>query len=394
MAQGTHYLQIPGPSPVPERIQRAIDRQVIDHRSAVFQKLGQEVLEAIKEPFGTKGSVIIYPASGTGAWEAAIANTLSSGDKVLMVETGQFAVLWSQIAKRWGLQVELLETDWRHGVNPAEIEAKLAEDKSHTIKAVMVVHNETATSCASDIGAVRKAMDSARHPALLMIDSVSALASMPVKQDEWGVDVVVSGSQKGMMMPPGLAFTGISQKALAATKTGNLPRSYWDWNEMLKFNENGFFPYTPAINLLYGLKEALAMLREEGLDNVFARHERLAAATRAAVQAWGLELQCADPKAYSPVLTTVRMPNGFDADAFRKTTLEHFNISLGMGLGRVLGKAFRIGHLGDINELTLMAALSGVEMGLKVAGVPYKAGGVLAAMDVLTGESKKLRLSA
>jgi alanine-glyoxylate transaminase/serine-glyoxylate transaminase/serine-pyruvate transaminase len=394
MAQGTHYLQIPGPSPIPERIQRAIDRQVIDHRSAVFQKLGQEVLEAIKEPFGTKGPVIIYPASGTGAWEAAIANTLSAGDKVLMVETGQFAVLWSQIARRWGLQVELLETDWRHGVNPAEIEAKLAEDKSHAIKAVMVVHNETATSCASDIAAVRKAMDAARHPALLMIDSVSALASMPVRQDEWGVDVVVSGSQKGMMMPPGLAFTGISQKALAATKTSNLPRSYWDWNEMLKFNENGFFPYTPAINLLYGLKEALAMLREEGLDNVFARHERLAAATRAAVQGWGLELQCADPKAYSPVLTTVRMPNGFDADAFRKSTLEHFNISLGMGLGRVLGKAFRIGHLGDINELTLMAALSGVEMGLKVAGVPYKAGGVLAAMDVLTGETKKLRLSA
>ena len=394
MAQGMHYLQIPGPSPVPERIQRAIDHQVIDHRSPTFQKLGKEILEAIKEPFGTRQPVVIFPASGTGAWQAAIANTLSAGDRVLMVETGQFAVLWSQIAKRWGLQVDLLETDWRHGVNPAEIEGRLAEDKSHAIKAVMVVHNETATSCATDIAAVRKAMDAAHHPALLMIDSVSALASMPVEQDAWGVDVVVSGSQKGMMMPPGLAFTGISQKALAASKTNNLPRSYWDWAEMLKFNENGFFPYTPAINLLYGLKEALAMLREEGLENVFARHQRLAAATRAAVQAWGLELQCADPKAYSPVLTAVRMPAGFDADAFRKVTLEHFNISLGMGLGRVLGKVFRIGHLGDINELTLMAALSGVEMGLKIGEVPYKAGGVLAAMDVLTGESKKLRLSA
>jgi alanine-glyoxylate transaminase/serine-glyoxylate transaminase/serine-pyruvate transaminase len=389
-----HFLQIPGPSPVPERIQRAIDHQVIDHRSATFQNLGKEVLEAIKVPFGTRQPVIIFPASGTGAWEAAIANTLSAGDKVLMVETGQFAVLWGQIAKRWGLQVEMIDTDWRHGVNPAEIEARLAEDKSHAIKAVMVVHNETATSCASDIGAVRAAMDAVHHPALLMIDSVSALASMPVKQDEWGVDVVVSGSQKGMMMPPGLAFTGISQKALAASKTNNLPRSYWDWAQMLKFNENGFFPYTPAINLLYGLKASLDMLREEGLENVFARHRRLAAATRAAVQGWGLELQCADPKDYSPVLTTVRMPSGFDADSFRNAALDRFNISLGMGLGRLLGKAFRIGHLGDINELTLMAALSGVEMGLTVAGVPHKAGGVLAAMNILTAEDGKLRLSA
>ena len=394
MAQGTHYLQIPGPSPVPERIQRAIDHQVVDHRGPVFQKLGEEVLEAIKEPFGTRGPVIIFPASGTGAWEAAIANTLSAGDTVLMAETGQFAVLWATIARRWGLKVDMLETDWRHGVDPAAVEAKLAEDKSHTIKAVMVVHNETATSCATDIGAIRKALDAAHHPALLMIDSVSALASMPVKQDEWGVDVVVSGSQKGMMMPPGLAFTGVSQKALAATRTSNLPKSYWDWNEMLKFNVNGFFPYTPAITLLYGLKAALDMLREEGLANVFARHERLAAATRACVQAWGLELQCADPKAYSPVLTAMRMPAGHDADTFRKVALENFNISLGMGLGKVLGKVVRIGHLGDINELTLMAALSGVEMSLTVAGVPHKSGGVLAAMNVLTGESKKLRLSA
>jgi alanine-glyoxylate transaminase/serine-glyoxylate transaminase/serine-pyruvate transaminase len=308
-----------------------------------------------------------------------------------MVETGQFAVLWSRIAERWGLKVDMIPTDWRHGADPAAIGAKLAADKAHAIKAVMVVHNETATSCASDIGAIRKAMDAANHPALLMIDSVSALASMPVKQDEWEVDVVVSGSQKGMMMPPGLAFTGISQKALAASRTNNLPRSYWDWNEMLHFNRDGFFPYTPAISLLYGLKASLDMLREEGLANVFARHERLAAATRACVQAWGLELQCADPKAYSPVLTAMRMPDGFDADTFRKVALEHFNIALGKGLGRVEGKVVRIGHLGDINELMLMGALAGVEMTLKVAGVPHKAGGVQTAMDYLAAESRKRR---
>jgi alanine-glyoxylate transaminase/serine-glyoxylate transaminase/serine-pyruvate transaminase len=391
MAQGTHYLQIPGPSPIPERIQRAIDRQVIDHRSATFQKLGKEVLEAIREPFGTRQPVIIFPASGTGAWEAAIANTLSAGDKVLMVETGQFAVLWSQIARRWGLQVELLETDWRHGVNPAEIEAKLAEDKSHAIKAVMVVHNETATSCASDIAAVRKAMDSAHHPALLMIDSVSALASMPVKQDEWGVDVVVSGSQKGMMMPPGLAFTGVSQKALAASKTSNLPRSYWDWEAMLKFNENGFFPYTPAINLLYGLKEALAMLREEGLENVFARHHRLAEATRRAVRTWrqndGPEMFCIDPAGHSDTVTAVLLPEGYDADAMRQVCLDKFNVSLGGGLGNLKGRLFRIGHLGDLNEAMVLGSLAAVEMALDLTGVPHGKGGVVSAMEYLTSNA-------
>jgi alanine-glyoxylate transaminase/serine-glyoxylate transaminase/serine-pyruvate transaminase len=392
MAHGHHFLQIPGPSPVPERIQRAIDRQVIDHRGPEFQALGHVVLEGIREVFGTTGPVIIYPASGTGAWEAAIVNTLSPGDKVLMAETGQFANLWQKLAMRWGITVDFIPGDWRHGIDVAAIAAKLAEDKSHTIKAVMVVHNETSTGCLSDIAAVRKAMGS--HPALLMVDTISSLGSAPVRHEAWGADVTVSGSQKGLMLPPGLSFTAISDKAIAASKTNTLPRSYWDWSEMLQFNAKGFFPYTPASTLLYGLKEALAMLREEGLDNVFGRHQRLAAACRAAVKGWGLEILCQDPKVYSPILTGVVLPAGHDADNFRNIALEQFNISYGAGLGKVAGKVFRIGHLGDCNELTLMAALCATEMTLKLAGVPHKAGGVAAAMASFTDDNKKLRLSA
>jgi alanine-glyoxylate transaminase / serine-glyoxylate transaminase / serine-pyruvate transaminase len=394
MAHGQHFLQIPGPSPVPERILRAIDRQVIDHRGPDFQKLGHEVLEAIKPVFGTKGPVIIFPASGTGAWEAAIVNTLSPGDHVLMAETGQFATLWRKLAGRFGVEVDFLPGDWRHGVDAAAIEAKLAADKGHAIKAVMVVHNETSTGCLSDIAAVRKAIDSAKHPALLMVDTISSLGSAPVKHDGWQVDVTVSGSQKGLMLPPGLSFTAVSEKALAAGKTNALPRSYWDWQEMITFNAKGFFPYTPATTLLYGLREALAMLAEEGLENVFARHQRLAAACRAAVKGWGLEILCADPAVYSPILTGVMMPAGHDADAFRKVALDNFNISYGAGLGKVAGKVFRIGHLGECNELTLMAALCATEMSFTLTQVPHKAGGVAAAMASLTEDGTALRLSA
>ena len=394
MPHGQHFLQIPGPSPVPERVLRAIDRQVIDHRGPEFQKLGTEVLQAIKPVFGTTQPVIIFPASGTGAWEAAIVNTLSPGDHVLMAETGQFATLWRKLAGRFGIEVDFLPGDWRHGVDAAAIEAKLAEDKAHIIKAVMVVHNETSTGCLSDIAAVRKAIDSTRHPALLMVDTISSLGSAPVKHDAWQVDVTVSGSQKGLMLPPGLSFNAVSEKALAASKTNKLSRSYWDWQEMISFNAKGFFPYTPSTNLLYGLKEALAMLNEEGLDNVFARHQRLAAACRAAVKGWGLEILCADPAVYSPILTGVVMPAGHDADAFRKVALENFNISYGAGLGKVAGKVFRIGHLGDCNEPTLMGALAATEMTLTLMQVPHKAGGVAAAMASLTENANALRLSA
>jgi alanine-glyoxylate transaminase/serine-glyoxylate transaminase/serine-pyruvate transaminase len=392
MAHGQHFLQIPGPSPVPERIQRAIDHQVIDHRGPQFQALGHAVLEGIREVFGTTGPVIIYPASGTGAWEAAIVNTLSPGDKVLMAETGQFATLWQKLATRWGITVDFISGDWRHGVDAAAIAAKLAEDKAHAIKAVMVVHNETSIGCLSDIAAVRTAMGS--HPALLMVDTISSLGSAPVRHDAWGADVTVSGSQKGLMLPPGLSFTAVSDKAIAASRTNTLPRSYWDWSEILQFNAKGFFPYTPASTLLYGLKEALTMLNEEGLENVFARHQRLAAACRAAVKGWGLEILCQDPKVYSPILTGVVLPAGHDADNFRNIALEQFNISYGAGLGKVAGKVFRIGHLGDCNELTLMAALCATEMTLKLAGVPHKAGGVAAAMASFTDDNKTLRLSA
>lgn len=380
---GRHFLHIPGPSPVPERVLRAMDRQVIDHRGPEFGALGREVLEGCRTIFRTKGPVVIYPGSGTGAWEATIVNTLSSGDRVLMFETGHFATLWRQMAARWGIEVEFVPGDWRHGVDPALVEAKLAEDRGHSFKAVMVVHNETSTGVTSRIPAIRKAIDAAGHPALLLVDTISSLGSVDYRHDEWGVDVTVSGSQKGLMLPPGLGFTAISDEARAAGRSNNIPRSYWDWEEMLKPNANGYFPYTPATNLLYGLREAVAMMLEEGLDNVFARHQRLAAATRAAVEAWGLEVLCQNPDEYSPVLTAVMMPDGKGADAFRALVLEKFDMSLGAGLSKLADKIFRIGHLGETNDLTLMGALSGVEMGLAAAGVPHQRGGVLAAMASL-----------
>ncbi|GGF68070.1 serine--glyoxylate aminotransferase [Azorhizobium oxalatiphilum] len=384
---GRHFLQIPGPSPVPERLLRAMSMQVIDHRSAEFGALGKQVLEGCQAIFKTSGPVVIYPSSGTGAWEAAIANTLSPGDKVLMVETGHFATLWRNMAARLGIEVDFIGGDWRHGADPAALEARLAEDNAHAIKAVMVVHNETSTGVTSRIPEIRKAIDAAAHPALLMVDTISSLGSVDYRHDEWQVDVTVSCSQKGLMLPPGLGFNALSQKAIAASKTNSLRRSYWDWEEMLKPNANGFFPYTPATNLLYGLREAIAMLLEEGLDEVFDRHRRLAAATRAAVGAWGLEVLCQDPREYSPVLTAVVMPPGHDADAFRKVVLEKYNMSLGAGLSKLAGKVFRIGHLGECNDLTLIGALSGVEMGLAAAGVPHRRGGVQAAMDELEGRS-------
>jgi alanine-glyoxylate transaminase/serine-glyoxylate transaminase/serine-pyruvate transaminase len=388
---GHHFLQIPGPSPVPDRILRAIASPVIDHRGPDFARLGKEVLAGCQRVFQTSGPVIIYPSSGTGAWEAAIVNTLSPGDKVLMAETGHFSMMWQQMAARWGIEVDLIAGDWRRGVDPAAVEAKLAADPAHKIKAVMVVHNETSTGVTSRIAAVRKAIDAARHPALLLVDTISSLGSADYRHDEWGVDVTVCCSQKGLMLPPGLGFTAISDKARAAAKTNKMPRSYWDWEEMLKPNASGFFPYTPATNMLYGLREAIAMLLEEGLDNVFARHMRLAAATRAAVRAWGLEIFCQEPTEYSPVLTAVLMPAGHNADRFREVVLENFNMSLGAGLSKVAGKLFRIGHLGECNELTLMGALTGVEMGLGLAGVPHKAGGVAAARDYLTKSSNETR---
>ncbi len=360
-----------------------MDMPVIDHRSAEFAALGKAVLDGSKAIFKTSSDVIIFPSSGTGAWEAAIVNTLSPGDKVLMVETGHFATLWRQMAARWGIEVDFIPGDWRRGVDPAMIEEKLTQDKAHAFKAVMVVHNETSTGATSRIGEVRAAIDRAKHPALLMVDTISGLGSADFRFDEWQVDVAVSCSQKGFMLPPGLGFNAISAKARAAAKTNKMPRSYWDWEEMLKPNANGFFPYTPATNLLYGLREAIAMLLEEGLDQVFARHQRLAAATRAAVNHWGLEVLCQEPKDFSPVLTAVLMPPGYDADQFRKVVLDNYNMSLGSGLSKVAGKVFRIGHLGECNELTLMAALTGVEMGLRVAGVPHRSGGVDAAMKLL-----------
>jgi alanine-glyoxylate transaminase / serine-glyoxylate transaminase / serine-pyruvate transaminase len=385
--QGHHFLQIPGPSPVPERVLRAMDRQVIDHRGPEFQRLGLAVLEGCKAIFKTSGPVVVYPSSGTGAWEAAIVNTLSPGDNVLMVETGHFATLWRQMAGRWGIEVDFIAGDWRHGVDPAVIEAKLVEDRFRGIKAVMVVHNETSTGVTSRIADVRKAIDAAGHPALLLVDTISSLGSADYRHDEWGVDVTVSCSQKGLMLPPGLGFTAMSEKALAASKTNKMPRSYWDWQEMLKPNASGFFPYTPATTLIYGLSEAITMLLEEGLDRVFARHQRLGAATRAAVRGWGLEVLCLDPAEYSPVLTAVLMPPGHDADAFRKVVLENYNMSLGTGLAKLAGKVFRIGHLGECSDLILLGALTGVEMGLAAAGVPHRAGGVAAAMRELEAGS-------
>ncbi|MBV8925071.1 MAG: alanine--glyoxylate aminotransferase family protein [Bradyrhizobium sp.] len=385
--QGRHFLQIPGPSPVPDRVLRAMDMPVIDHRSARFAELAKTVFEGCQKIFQTQGPVIIFPSSGTGAWEAAIVNTLSPGDKVLMAETGHFATLWRNMAVRWGIDVEFMPGDWRHGADPAAIEARLAEDDSYAIKAVMVVHNETSTGATSRIAEIRAALDRTGHSALLLVDTISSLGSVDYRHDEWNVDVTVSCSQKGFMLPPGLGFNAISQKARAAAKTNRMPRSYWDWEEMLKPNASGFFPYTPATNLLYGLREAIAMLLEEGLANVFARHQRLAAAARAAVTHWGLEVLCQDPAEYSPVLTAVSMPPGHDADQFRKVVLESSNMSLGSGLGKVAGKVFRIGHLGECNELTLLGALSGVEMGLAAAGVPHRSGGVEAAIKSLEERS-------
>ncbi|MCZ8314057.1 aminotransferase class V-fold PLP-dependent enzyme [Phreatobacter sp.] len=386
---GRHFLQIPGPSPVPERILSAIARQTIDHRGPDFGKLGLRVLDGMRTIFKTKGHVVIYPASGTGAWEAALANTLSPGDKVLMVETGHFATLWKTMAAKLGVEAVFIPSDWRAGADVAAIEAALREDKTHAFKAVCVVHNETSTGCTSRIDEVRKAIDAAGHPALLMVDTISSLASVDYRHDEWGVDVTVAGSQKGLMLPPGLSFNAVSEKALAASKTSRLPKSFWGWEEMIAAGKSGYFPYTPATNLLYGLDEAIKMLHEEGLDSVFARHLRHGEATRRAVAAWGLENLCTNPKHFSPVLTAVVMPEGHDADKLRSVILDAFDMSLGTGLSKVAKKVFRIGHLGDINDLTLIGTLAGVEMGLGLAGVPHKAGGVAAAMAYLADSKRE-----
>jgi alanine-glyoxylate transaminase / serine-glyoxylate transaminase / serine-pyruvate transaminase len=383
MPAGRHFLQIPGPTNLPDRVLRAIDMPTIDHRGPEFQVLAKDVLEGMKRIFRTRHPVVIFPASGTGAWEAALVNTLSPGDKVLMSETGHFASLWFRMAKKLGLEIDMIPGDWRHGADAAEIESRLKADKSHAIKAVCVVHNETSTGVTTRIPLVRKAIDAAKHPALLLVDTISSLASIDYRHDEWGVDVTVGGSQKGLMLPPGLSFNATSEKSLAASKAAKLPRSFFGWDEMISANANGWFPYTPSTNLLYGLREAIAMLEEEGLPNVFARHDRHAEATRRAVRAWGLEVLCQDPDEYSSSLTAVMMPPGHDSDALRKIILERFDMSLGMGLSKLQGKVFRIGHLGSLNDLTLMGTLSGVEMGLELAGVPHRKGGVLAAMEHL-----------
>jgi alanine-glyoxylate transaminase/serine-glyoxylate transaminase/serine-pyruvate transaminase len=384
---GRHFLQIPGPTNVPDRVLRAMDRPTIDHRGPEFARISTEIFERLRPVFGTQGPVIVFPSSGTGAWEAAIVNTLKAGDKVLMFETGQFATLWKRIAERLGLVVDFVAGDWRHGVDPAVVETRLTEDRDGAVKAVMVVHNETSTGVTSRIPLIRQAMDRVRHGALLMVDTISSLASIDYRHAEWGVDVTVGCSQKGLMLPPGLGMNAVSDKALAAAKHGGMPRSYWDWEDMIKNNASGFFPYTPATNLLYGLREALVMLGEQGLPAVFARHARHAEATRRAVRAWGLEILCAEPAEYSSVLTAVMMPAGHDAEAFRAAVLSRFDMSLGVGLGRLAGKVFRIGHLGDFNDLTLVATLGGVEMGLRVAGVPHQSGGTAEAMTFLAGAS-------
>jgi alanine-glyoxylate transaminase/serine-glyoxylate transaminase/serine-pyruvate transaminase len=394
-ASGRHFLQIPGPTNVPERVLRAIDRATIDHRGPEFQRLGQEVLAGLKQVFKTQSPVVIFPASGTGAWEAALVNTLSPGDRVLMYETGHFATLWQTMARRLQLQPEFITGDWRHGADASAIEARLAEDRAHEIKAVCVVHNETSTGAVTRVADVRNAVDRARHPALFMVDTISSLASIDYRHEEWGVDVTVGGSQKGLMLPPGLSFNALSPKALSVSNQAKLPRSYWSWEEMLGPNKNGFFPYTPATNLLYGLRESLHMLiEEEGLANVFARHDRHAEATRRAVRAWGLEILCLNPTEYSSSLTAVLMPPGHSEIAFRKAVLDHFNMSLGSGLGKVTDKVFRIGHLGDFNDLTLLGTLAGVEMGIEIAGVPHKKGGVAAAMSYLTEMAASAQASA
>jgi len=381
---GRHFLQIPGPTNVPDRILQAIAMPTIDHRGPEFAALGQEVVAGMKRVFQTADTVVIYPSSGTGAWEAALSNTLSPGDHVIMFETGHFATLWRQMAGRLGLEVEFVPGDWRHGVDPAVVEKKLTADREHRLKAVCVVHNETSTGVTSRIPEIREAIDRARHPALFMVDTISSLASIDYRHDAWRVDVTVGGSQKGLMLPPGLGFNAVSKKALAAHKTARLPRSYWDWEAMLETGRTGFFPYTPATNLLFGLREALQMLlEEEGLPAVFHRHARHAEATRRAVAAWGLEVLCADPREHSNSLTAVLVPDGFDADRLREIILEAFDMSLGTGLGKLRGKVFRIGHLGHFNDLMLCGTLSGVEMGLHRAGIPHRAGGVTAALEFL-----------
>jgi alanine-glyoxylate transaminase/serine-glyoxylate transaminase/serine-pyruvate transaminase len=380
---GRHFLQIPGPTNVPDRILRAIDRPTIDHRGPEFAELTREVIAGLKEVFRTAGRVVIYPASGSGAWEAALVNTLSPGDEVLAFDHGFFAVNWCKVAARLGLAVEVVPGDWRRGVDPAVVEEKLAADREHRYKAVLVVHNETSTGVTSRLPEIREAIDRAGHPALLMVDTVSSLGSIDYRHDEWRVDVTVSGSQKGLMLPPGLSFNAISSRALEASKTARLPRSYWSWDDMLEFNESGFFPYTPATNLLFGLKEALAMLREEGLPQVFARHRRLATAARRAIEAWGLELVSADPREHSDTVSAVFTPEGVDADRVRRIILERFDMSLGAGLGKLRGRVFRIGHLGHFNDLMLAGTLCGVEMGLRAAGVRIARSGVEAALDFL-----------
>ena len=378
---GRHFLQIPGPTNVPDRVLRAMARPTIDHRGPEFSRMAMELFDGLKQVCRTSSPVVIYPSSGTGAWEAALVNTLSAGDRVLMVETGQFATLWQGMAVRMGLEVDFIPTDWRHGVDPAVIEEKLVEDRGHNIKAVAIVHNETSTGVASRVAEVRKAIDHAKHPALFMVDTISSLASIDYRHDDWGVDVTVGCSQKGLMLPPGLGLNAISDKALEASRSARMPKSYWDWEPMLSANKAGFFPYTPPTNLLFGLRESLGMLlQEEGLENVFLRHNRHAEATRRAVRSWGLDLLCRNPEEYSSSLTAVLMP---DADAFRKVVLDNFNMSLGNGLGKVAGKVFRIGHLGDFNDLMLAGTLSGVEMGLALAGIAHNKGGVTTALEYL-----------
>ena len=384
---GRHFLQIPGPTNVPDRVLRAMDNPTMDHRGPAFGALGLRILDGVKKVFQTAGPVVIYPASGTGAWEAALANTLSPGDHVLMCRTGWFASLWQEMAGRLGVVAQFIETDWRRGADVAAIAAALRADGGHRLRAVCVVHNETSTGCVSRIDEVRAALDAAGHPALLIVDTISSLGSMEYRHDAWGVDVTVAGSQKGLMLPPGLSFNAVSAKALRAAEEARLPRSYWDWRPMLAANASGYFPYTPATNLLYGLDAAVAMLLEEGLENVFARHDRHGEATRRAVRGWGLEVQCAEPRDYSSSLTAVRMPEGHSADRLRGVILEKYNMSLGNGLGPLQDRVFRIGHLGDFSDLQLVGTLGGVEMGLRAAGVPHQAGGAQAAIDFLSGNA-------
>ena len=381
---GRHFLQIPGPTNLPDRVLRAMDRAVVDHRGPEFGEISKRVLEKLKTVFKTSQPVIMFPGSGTGAWEAAIVNTLNVGDKVLFFETGEFSIRWKEQAEKLKLDVDMVPGDWRYGVDPKVVAQKLSEDKDKKIKAVFVLHNETSAGISNDIAGIRKAIDSVNHPALFMVDTISSLGSMDYRHDEWKVDVTVGGSQKGLLLPPGLSFNAVSAKALEAYKNAKMAKHYWDWKAMIDANKTGYYPYTPATTLIYGLEEALDMLAEEGLDNVFARHARLAEATRLTVQAWGLEILCKNPKEYSNTLTTVLLPEGHDADNLRKIILDEYDMSLGASFNKVKGKVFRIGHLGDLNELMLMGVLAGVEMGLKKAKIPYKVGGIMAAIDFLS----------